>query len=94
MDQSNIRTRSAEMVRPSDIFTPMTIDDLPKYSPWPKRLLSQDPFEVKNKSEKEVLREFEDERWGGLLEKVRALTSPTLLDIEKVYTDVESIPQL
>jgi hypothetical protein len=69
----------------------ITIDDLPKYSPWPKRLLSQDPFAVRNKTEKEVLREFQDEKWGSLLEKVRARKSPTLAELEKIYTDTAAV---
>jgi hypothetical protein len=74
-----------------DGLVPITMDDLPKYSPWPKRLLSQDPFAVRSKTEEEVLREFHEEKWGGLLEKVRALKNPTLLDIERVYTDTSAI---
>jgi hypothetical protein len=66
------------------------MDDLPKYSPWPKRLLSQDPFATKSKTEKEVLREFQDEKWGSLLKKALVLRSPTLLDIEQAYADASA----
>ena len=68
-----------------DDLVRITMEDLPKYSPWPKRLLSQDPFAVKSKTEKEVLREFQDEKWGGLLRKALVLKSPTLLDIDQAY---------
>jgi hypothetical protein len=81
----------AVMNKVSDELVRIAMDDLPKYSPWPKRLLSQDPFPVKNKTEKEVLREFEDEKWGRLLKKALALENPSLLDIEEAYADTNSI---
>ena len=54
-------------------------------------MLSQDALAVKSKTEEEVLREFQDEKWGGLLEKARAFKSPTLREIENVYTDTSLV---
>jgi hypothetical protein len=67
------------------------LDDLARYSVWPKRLLSAVPFAAKSKTEAEVLREFEAERWGDLLRKVRALKEPTLAEVEHVYTDINAV---
>jgi len=47
------------------------IDDLPRFSPWPARLLGLDPWEPKHKTPLEVTREFEYEKWGPLLKEVR-----------------------
>ena len=37
------------------------------------------------------MREFQDERWGGLLKKARTLKNPTLHDIQRVYTDTDAV---
>jgi hypothetical protein len=42
---------------------------------------------MKQKSEREVLREFEDERWGKLLEYARGLERPTLDQIQRMSSD-------
>jgi hypothetical protein len=65
-------------------LAPIGFDDLAKYSAWPKRLLGLEAFDVKHKSEREVLREFQDERWGTLLDQARKLGKPTLADIEQI----------
>lgn len=79
-----------ELISLSDIAldrVPISLDELPKYSHWPRRLLSLEPFEVRYKTEKEILREFHHEKWGPLLERVRSMSTPTLLDIEQACTD-------
>jgi hypothetical protein len=48
-----------------------TVDDLPRYSPWPARLLGPDPCPKRYKTPEEVMREYEYEKWGVLLTKVR-----------------------
>ena len=68
-------------------LVPITLNDLPKYTDWPKRLLSLESSDVKHKTEKEVLREYQDEKWGGLLKRVRALSTPTLLSVEQAHVD-------
>jgi hypothetical protein len=66
----------------------ISLDELPKFTNWPKKLLSLEPVDVKYKTEREVLREYQDEKWGGLLQYVRTLSNPTLLDIER--TEINS----
>ena len=69
----------------------IALDDLAKYSDWPKRLLSLDDFEVKIKTEREVQREFEDERWGTLLAQVRSLPEPWLDEVERIYAGADGV---
>lgn len=49
----------------------VTLNDLPKFSPWPHRLLGLTPFEQKKKTHRELVREYEQEKWGKLLEMVQ-----------------------
>jgi hypothetical protein len=79
------------MFSPAQSLTPISLDDLAKYSQWPKRLLSLEAFAVKYKTEKEVLREFQDEKWGQLLKQVRSLSNPTLLEIEQAHVDLKTV---
>jgi hypothetical protein len=65
-------------------LAPISFDDLAKYSAWPKRLLGLEPFGVRHKSEREVLREFQDERWGPLLDRAQNLGRPALAEIEGI----------
>lgn len=50
---------------------PYTVNDLPRFSPWPARLLGLDTWSPKKKTRDEVLREYEKEKWGTLLKRVR-----------------------
>jgi len=50
-----------------------TINDLPKFSPWPARLIGIEPMEQKHKTPEEIMREYEHEKWGPLLENIREL---------------------
>jgi hypothetical protein len=52
-------------------YPDITLDDLPRYSPWPGRLLAPDPHPVAQKTEAEVMREFDRDKWGELLERGR-----------------------
>ncbi len=51
-----------------------TVDDLPRSSPWPARLLGLSPWETRVKTPSEIDREFGVEKWGRLLR--RAEESP------------------
>jgi hypothetical protein len=53
-----------------------TLDDLPRYSPWPARLLGLEPWTPRQKTSSEVLREFDREKWGGLLARLEAAAAP------------------
>jgi hypothetical protein len=70
---------------------PVNLDDLPRFSDWPKRLLSLEPFGVKHKTESEVLREFQVEKWGELLKQVRELGNPALHDVENTSADPAAV---
>lgn len=63
----------------------ISFDSLPKYSDWPARLISLEEFKIKYKTEKEVLREYEDEKWGELLNNVKSLEKPTLYDVDELF---------
>jgi hypothetical protein len=64
------------------------LDLLPQYSPWPARLLGVEPWEPKKKSATEVMREFEDEKWGPLWRAVSEFGRPARIeDIEMIVFD-------
>ena len=46
-----------------------SVNDLPLYNPWVKKLLGLEEFSPKIKNEKELEREYENEKWGVLLKK-------------------------
>ncbi len=66
---------------------PIKLEDLPKFTEWPKRLMALESFAVKYKTEKEVLREFNQDKWGQLLIQVREMNEPTLDEVERVLVD-------
>ena len=82
---------SPRMPKPGDGFVPITLNDLPQYTAWPRRLLSLESFDVRHKTEDEVLREYQDEKWGTLLKHVRTLDVPTLSAVEQAHVDLGSV---
>jgi hypothetical protein len=69
-----------------------TVDDLARYSPWPARLLGQEPWETRIKSPDEIEREYGVEKWGSMLERARASTAPVGLDEANAWV-VEGVPR-
>lgn len=65
------------------------LNDFPKFSPWPFRLLGIEPWEPRKKIASELIREYEDEKWGPLWKRVSASKSQVTLDqVEKwMYGD-------
>ena len=61
---------------------PINLEDLPKFTEWPRRLLALELFTVKYKTAKEVLREFNQDKWGQLLKQVWEMNKPTLGEVE------------
>ena len=57
-------------------------NDLPRYINWIKHTLSRRDFAIKYKTEEEVIREYDNEKWGGLLEKVKKSLNPSLEEVE------------
>ncbi|MFZ3138514.1 MAG: hypothetical protein WA126_14115 [Thermodesulfovibrionales bacterium] len=61
-----------------------TINDLPRFSSWPARLLGIDLWEQKYKTKEEIIREYEHEKWGPLLSRVqKEINDITLEKVEK-----------
>ena len=50
---------------------PISINDLPKFSPWPARLLGAEEFVAKRRTPSEVRREYESEKWRNVLSWLR-----------------------
>lgn len=47
-----------------------TLNDLPRFSSWPARLLGLEQWEQRQKTSEEVVREYEHEKWGPLLSRL------------------------
>jgi len=60
-----------------------SLDELPKFSRWPARLLGLEPFESKEKNAEEIEREFGREKWGTLLERFKQNPGSRLEDVDK-----------
>lgn len=66
-------------------MTEISLNDLPKYSPWIHRLMGLSLWEKKEKNEIEILREFDDEKWGNLLKMYKdAQNTLKFKDVEKI----------
>jgi hypothetical protein len=73
----------------------ITLDDLPKHSPWPARLLGITPVTQRRKTPAEVTREFDGEKWGPLRDFCSSNGRNVGLDEadEWVYRDVTQAPR-
>jgi len=63
-------------------FHEIRLDELPKHSPWPARLLGDAPFVASQKTRDEIQREFGRDKWGTLL--ARALSDRAGVSIRAV----------
>lgn len=70
-----------------------SLDDLPRFTPWVARLLGEEPLPQYRKTETEVLREWEMDRWGPLLAELRRLPGATLADAVKLVRQMEGEPE-
>ena len=62
-----------------------TVDDLPRYSSWPARLLGSEPWEQRVKNRPEIEREYQEEKWGSLLASIQESPWPLgLADLDLV----------
>jgi hypothetical protein len=59
-----------------------TINDLPRFSPWPALLLGSEPCLKRYKTPEEVTREYEYDKWGPLLNKVQM--AEKIISLEEV----------
>ena len=63
-----------------------SVDDLPRFSPWPARLLELQDFPQKIKNAAELNREYDREKWGPLFEKVRISSKVgSIHDVDLMY---------
>lgn len=60
-----------------------SLDELPKFSKWPARLLGLEIWETKQKNPAEIEREFGREKWGTLLERFKSNPGSRLEDVDK-----------
>jgi len=78
--------------------TSFSLDDLPRFSPWPARLLGLVPWAPTAKTRDEILREFDREKWLPLLERFRAERAlgraVGLDDVDAWFVPSSSIDQL
>jgi hypothetical protein len=58
------------------------LEDLSKYSPWPRRLLGLERWSAKAKSAEEIEREFGREKWGALLARFDAAPHAKLDEVD------------
>ena len=68
----------------------MNWNDLPKFSPWPARLLGNSPFAARNRTREEVIREYHKDKWGTVLAALQArsgLSDRDLLEMQGVQPD-------
>ena len=61
----------------------ISLNELPKYSHWINRILGVEEFKVKNKNPKEVMREYNTEKWADVLQYLKNHPSITIDDFEK-----------
>ena len=59
-----------------------SLDELPRFSKWPARLLGLEPWTTKEKTPDEIEREFGREKWGALLERFKASPDARLEDVD------------
>ena len=65
-------------------------NDLPKYSDWAKYILGNKQLEKKiEKTAKEVIREYEYEKWGKLLSLLKDNPDLTLREIDSLFFEEE-----
>ncbi len=66
-----------------------TIDDFARFSPWPARLLGIEPWEQRRKTPEEILREYDEDKWGVMLERINQSPVPlTIADAERWDMDL------
>jgi len=66
----------------------ISFDSLAFHSHWSKRIIGLEKFDIKVKTEKEVLREYQHEEWGALLKKVKQISDRASLDMDELYLDI------
>ncbi|MAS82678.1 MAG: hypothetical protein CMF45_08315 [Legionellales bacterium] len=70
-------------------YQKISINEISSYSPWPARLLSLQPFTIKEKTPSEITREFGKEKWGKLFSYFSNKSHFSLSDVESKEIDLE-----
>lgn len=68
-----------------------TLDDLPRYSPWPARLLGVELWKQRAKTPEAVLHEYDVDKWGVLLARMEQ--SDERLTVEDVDNWCFDVPE-
>ena len=66
----------------------ISLSDLNKYSPWPNRLRGIEEFAIREKTDAEVRREFEAEKWNELLQECKNSDKLTVDIVEGLFSDL------
>lgn len=66
--------------------------ELPKYSVWPQKLLGLEELRHRIKNRNEIIREFDAEKWGGLLSKYSSHSFGSTSAIRDFFDGDEEIP--
>lgn len=59
----------------------LSLDELPRYSAWPARLLGAESFAAHHRTSDEVLREYDKEKWGSVLSWLKTHSDVTVDDL-------------
>jgi hypothetical protein len=60
---------------------PLSLDDLPRQSPWPAILLGATPFTARHRTKEGIQREYGQEKWGKVLAWLKSHDSATEADL-------------
>jgi len=66
----------------------ISLSDISTYSPWPDRLTGLEKFAIREKTDKEVRREFETEKWNQLLQQCKSSSNLTIDTVERLFSDL------
>lgn len=71
----------------------IALPNLPQFSAWPARLLGLDFFEQKVKSKENILKEYDQTKWGKLLQDFHKYNWQTFEEFHKfVFQDIGIVP--
>ncbi len=65
-------------------FTEVSLDDLPNYMPFIHEYLNG-KYMPKTKNQEQVLREYNDDKWGSLYEKLKNKEGVNVYDVDKEF---------
>ena len=72
--------------------TRISLDDLPRYSPWAGKLLGGEQILVNKRTPAQVLQEFDEEKWKALVSVLEADSELDLVGLERAeYSSIEEV---